>query len=170
MRLIPVGLGIVTGLQVVAAAAAYPILTLGVGLAVSVYGALVSPDQGARTVFFLAGLPMAFGALLMAAVFAVVPLSVCVMGAVVLGRLGRRRCVEVPVSQLLAFGAALVALNMVTLTTGILIWPRWWYSEKLATLMPLWPLTACFALNALLDAALVGVTLRSQLRTRSLAG
>ena len=72
MRLIPVGLGVVTGLQIVAAATAYPILTLGVGLAVSVYGTLVSPDQGARTVFFIAGLPMAFGALLMAAVFAVV--------------------------------------------------------------------------------------------------
>ena len=170
MRLIAVGLGVVSGLQVVAAAAAYPILTLGVGLAVSVYGTLVSPDQGARTIFFLAGLPMAFGALLMTAVFAVVPLSVCVMGAVILGRPGRRRCAEAPVVQLLAFGAVLVALNMVALTAGILIWPRWWYSEKLATLMPLWPLTACFALNALLDAALVGITLRSQLRTRSLAG
>ncbi len=166
MRLIAVGLGVVSGLQVVAAAAAYPILTLGVGLAVSLYGTLVNPDQSARTVFFLAGLPMAFGALLMGAVFAVIPLAVCVMSAVVLGRLGRRRCAEAPVGQLLAFGAALVALNMVALTVGILIWPRWWYSEKLATLMPLWPLTACFALNALLDAALVGITLRSQLRTR----
>jgi hypothetical protein len=166
VSLIPVGLGVVTGLQVVAAAAAYPILTLGVGLAVSLYGSLVSPDQGARTVFFLVGMPMAFGALLMGAVFAIVPLSVCVMGAVVLGRLGRRRCAEAPVSQLLAFGAVLVALNMVALTAGILFWPRWWYSEKLATLMPLWPLTACFALNALLDAALVGIILRSQLRTR----
>ena len=166
MRLIGVGLGVVSGLQVVAAAAAYPILTLGVGLAVSLYGTLVNPDQSARTVFFIAGLPMAFGALLMGAVFAVIPLAVCVMSAVVLGRLGRRRCAEAPVGQLLAFGAALVALNMVALTVGILIWPRWWYSEKLATLMPLWPLTACFALNALLDAALVGITLRSQLRAR----
>jgi hypothetical protein len=106
------------------------------------------------------------GALLMAAVFAVVPLSVCVMGAVVLGRLGRRRRAEATVGQLLAFGAVLVAVNMVALTAGILFWPRWWYSEKLATLMPLWPLTACFALNALLDAALVGLVLRSQLTTR----
>jgi hypothetical protein len=166
VRLIAVGLGIVSGLQVVAAAAAYPILTLGVGLAVSLYGTLVNPDRSARTVFFIAGLPMAFGALLMGAVFAVIPLAVCVMSAVVLGRLGRRRCAEAPVGELLAFGAALVALNMVALTVGILIWPRWWYSEKLATLMPLWPLTACFALNALLDAALVGITLRSQLRAR----
>ena len=170
MSLIPVGLGVVTGLQVVAAAAAYPILTLGVGLAVSVYGMLVSPDPGARTVFFVAGLPTAFGAVLMAAVFAIVPLSVCVMSAIVLGRLGRRRCAEAPVSQLLAFSAVLVAVNMVALTAGILFWPRWWYSEKLATLMPLWPLTACFALNALLDAALVGIVLRSQLRRQQLAG
>ncbi len=166
MRLIAVGLGVVSGLQVVAAAAAYPILTLGVGLAVSLYGTLVNLDQSARTVFFIAGLPMAFGALLTGAVFAVIPLAVCVMSAVVLGRLGRRRCAEAPVGQLLAFGAVLVAVNMVALTVGILIWPRWWYSEKLATLMPLWPLTACFALNALLDAALVGITLRSQLRAR----
>jgi hypothetical protein len=166
VRLIAVGLGVVSGLQVVAAAAAYPILTLGVGLAVSVYGSLVSPDPSARTVFFLAGLPMVFGALLMSAVFAVVPLAVSVLSAVVLGRLGRRRCAEAPVSQLLAFGAVLVAVNMVALTVGILFWPRWWYSEKLATLMPLWPLTACFALNALLDAVLVGIVLRSQLRTR----
>jgi len=166
VRLIAVGLGVVSGLQVVAAAAAYPILTLGVGLAVSLYGTLVNPDQSARTVFFITGLPMAFGALLMGAVFAVIPLAVSVLSAVVLGRLGRRRCAEAPVGQLLAFGAVLVALNMVALTVGILIWPRWWYSEKLATLMPLWPLTACFALNALLDAALVGITLRSQLRAR----
>ena len=166
MRLIAVGLGVVSGLQVVAAAAAYPILTLGVGLAVSLYGTLVNPDQSARTVFFITGLPMAFGALLMGAVFAVIPLAVSVLSAVVLGRLGRRRCAEAPVGQLLAFGAVLVALNMVALTVGILIWPRWWYSEKLATLMPLWPLTGCFALNALLDAALVGITLRSQLRAR----
>ena len=170
MRLIAVGLGVITGLQVVAAAAAYPILTLGVGLAVSLYGSLVNPDQSARTVFFIAGLPMAFGALLMSAVFAVVPLAVSVLSAVVLGRLGRRRCAEAPVSQLLAFGASLVAVNMVALTAGILFWPRWWYSEKLATLMPLWPLTACFALNALLDAALVGIVLRSQLRRQQLAG
>jgi hypothetical protein len=162
--LIPVGLGVVTGLQAAAAAAAYPILTLGVGLAVSLYGTLVNPDQGARTIFFIAGLPMAFGALLMGAVFALIPLAVCVMSAVVLGRLGRRRCAEAPMDQLLAFGAALVALNMVALPVGILFWPRWWYSEKLATLMPLWPLTACFALNALLDAALVGIILRSRLR------
>jgi hypothetical protein len=166
VRLITVGLGVVSGLQVVAAAAAYPILTLGVGLAVSVYGSLVSSEPGARTVFFLAGLPMAFGALLMGAVFAIVPLAVSVLSAVVLGRLGRRRCAEAAVSQILAFGAVLVAVNMVALTAGILFWPRWWYSEKLATLMPLWPLTACFALNALLDAVLVGIVLRSQLRAR----
>ncbi len=170
MRFITVGLGAVSGLQVVAAAAAYPILTLGVGLAVSLYGSLVNPDQSARTVFFIAGLPMAFGALLMGAVFAVIPLAVCVLSAVVLGRLGRRRCAEAPVSQLLVFGAALVAVNMVALTVGLLLWPRWWYSEKLATLMPLWPLTACFALNALLDAVLVGIVLRSQLRRQQLAG
>jgi hypothetical protein len=166
VRLVPVGLGVVTGLQVVAAAAAYPILTLGVGLAVSVYGTLISPDQGARTIFFLAGLPMAFGALLMAAVFAAVPLGVCVSGAIVVGRLGCRRGAKASVFQLLRFGAVLVLFNVAVLFVGTLFWPVWFYSEKLATLTPLWPLVLCFALNAVLDAALVGIVLRSQLRTR----
>jgi hypothetical protein len=166
VRLVPVGLGVVTGLQVVAAAAAYPVLTLGVGLAVSVHGTLVSPDPGARTIFFLAGLPMAFGALLMAAVFAAVPLGVCVSGAIVVGRLGRRRAATASVLQLLKFGAAMVVINVAILVAGVLFWPVWFYSEKLATLTPLWPLVLCVALNAVLDAALVGIVLRSQLRTR----
>ena len=166
MRLVPVGLGVVTGLQVVAAAAAYPVLTLGVGLAVSAYGAFISPDQGARTIFFLAGLPMAFGALLMAAVFAAVPLGICVSGAIVMGRLGRRRGAKASVLQLLKFGAALVVINVAVLFAGILIWPVWFYSEKLATLIPLWPLDLAFALNAVLDAVVVGIVLRSQLRRR----
>jgi hypothetical protein len=166
VRLVPVGLGVVTGLQVVAAAAAYPVLTLGVGLAVSVHGTLVSPDPGARTIFFLAGLPMAFGALLMAAVFAAVPLGVCVSGAIIVGRLGRRRGAKAPVLQLLKFGAALVVINVAALFAGTLFWPVWFYSEKLATLIPLWPLDLAFALNAVLDAAVVGIVLRSQLRPR----
>jgi hypothetical protein len=166
VRLIPVGLGVVTGLQVVAAAAAYPILTLGIGLAVSVHGTLVRPDPGARTIFFLAGLPMAIGALLMVAVFAAVPLGICVSGAIVVGRLGRRRGAKASVLQLLKFGAALVVINVAVLFAGILIWPVWFYSEKLATLTPLWPLVLCVALNAVLDAVVVGIVLRSQLRTR----
>ena len=166
MRLVPVGLGVVTGLQVVAAAAAYPILTLGVGLAVSAHGTLVSPDAGAPTIFVLTGLPMAFGALLMAAVFAAVPLSVCVAGAIVVGKLGSRRGAKAPVLLLLNFGAALVVIDVLALFAGTLFWPVWFYSEKLATLIPLWPLDAAFALNAVLDAVVVGIVLRSQLRTR----
>jgi hypothetical protein len=166
VRLVPVGLGVVTGLQVVAAAAAYPVLTLGVGLAVSVYGTLVSPDQGARTVFFLAGLPMAFGALLMAAVFGAIPLGVCVAGAIVIGRLGCRRGAKAPALLLLKFGAALVVANVLVLFVGTLFWPVWFYSEKLSSLTPLWPLALGFALNAILDAALVGIVLRSQLRRK----
>jgi hypothetical protein len=161
-----VGLGVVTGLQVVAAAAAYPVLTLGVGLALSVYGTFVSPDQGARTIFFLAGLPMAFGALMMAAVFAAIPLGVCVAGAIVVGRLGCRRGAKAPVLLLLKFGTALVVINVLALFIGTMFWPIWFYSEKLATLTPLWPLALCFALNAVLDAALAGIVLRSQLRRR----
>jgi hypothetical protein len=163
MRLVPVGLGVVTGLQVVAAAAAYPILTLGVGLAVSAHGTLVSADAGERTIFFLSGLPMAFAALLMAAVFAAVPLGVCVAGAIVVGKLGRRRGAKAPVSLLLKFGAVLVLINVLALFAGTLFWPVWFYSEKLATLAPVWPLALCSALNAGLDAALAGLVLRSQL-------
>ena len=160
------GLGLVAALQVVAAIAAYPVLTLAVGLTASLYESMVSPAGGARTIVVIAGLPMAFGALLMGAVFAVVPLAVCTLGAIVIGRLGRRRGATAPVAHLLTFGAALIALNVVALVVGIVFWPAWWYSEKLATLIPLWPLMACLALNAVLDASVAGITLRARLRTR----
>jgi hypothetical protein len=166
VRLIPVGLGVIAALQAVAATAAYPVLTLAVSLAASLLGNMVSPDAGARTVFFLFGLPMAFGVLLMAAVFMAVPLGVCVAGAIVVGRLGRRRDATASVVQLLKFGAALVIINVAVLLAGVLLWPVWFYSEKLATLISLRPLVLSFALNAALDAALVGTVLRSQLRTR----
>ena len=166
MRLIPVGLGAIAALQAVAATAAYPVLTLAVSLAASVLDNMVSPDAGARTVFFLFGLPMAFGVLLMAAVFMAVPLGVCVAGAIVVGRLGRRRGATASMVQLLKFGAAVLIINVAVLFAGVLLWPVWFYSEKLATLIPLRPLVLSFALNAVLDAALVGTVLRSHLRTR----
>jgi hypothetical protein len=166
VRLIPVGLGVVTGLQVVAATAAYPVLTLAVSLAASLLGNMVSPDAGARTVFFLFGLPMAFGVLLMAAVFMAVPLGVCVAGAIVVGRLGRRRGATASVFQLLKFGAGVVIINVAVLLAGVWLWPVWFYSEKLATLISLPPLVLSFALNAVLDAALAGIVLRSQLNAR----
>jgi len=164
VRLIPVGLGIIAALQTVAAVVAYPVLTLAVSLAASILGNMASPDPGARTILFLAGLPTAFGILLLAAVFIVVPLVVCVASAFVVGWLGRRRRATVLVAQLLKLGTAMVAMNVAALLVGVLIWPVWFYSEKLSTLIPLWPLVLSFALNAALDAALIGITLRSQLR------
>ncbi|MDO8478424.1 MAG: hypothetical protein Q7W02_19950 [Candidatus Rokubacteria bacterium] len=166
MRLIPVGLGVITVLQTVAATAAYPVLTLAVSLAVSVLGNMVSTDTGARTVFFLFGLPTAFGVLILAAVFMAVPLGVCVAGAIVVGRLGRRRDATASMVQLLKFGAAVVIINVAVLLVGVVFWPIWFYSEKLATLISLRPLVLSFALNAVLDAALAGTVLRSQLTTR----
>ncbi len=166
MRLVPVGLGIVAGLQAVAAIAAYPVLTLAVSLAASLLGNMVSPDTGARTLFFLFGLPTAFGVLILAAVFIAVPLGVCVAGTIVVGRLGRRRGATVSVLQLLKFGAAVVIINVAVLFASVLFWPVWFYSEKLATLISLRPLVLSFALNAALDTALAGLVLRSQLRTR----
>ena len=166
MRLIPVGLGVVAALQTVAAAAAYPVLTLAVSLAGSLIRSGTSGDPGALTIFFIMGLPMGFGSLLMAAVFVAVPLGVCVTGAFLVGRLGRRRGATVSVGQLLVFGSALVLINVVVLIVGVLIWPVWWYSEKLASLIPLWPLMVAFALNAMLDAVLTAVVLRAQLRAR----
>lgn len=166
MRLIPAGLGIIAALQTVAAVVAYPVLTLAVSLAASILGNLASPDPAARTILFLAGLPTAFGVLLLAAVFIVVPLVVCVASAFVVGWLGRRRRATVSVVQLLKFGTALLIMNVAALFIGVLVWPVWFYSEKLATLIPLWPLVLSFALNAVLDAALTGVTLRSQLKAR----
>lgn len=166
MRLIPVGLGVIAALQAVAAIAAYPVLTLAVSLAASLLGNMVSPDTGARTIFFLFGLPTAFGVLLLAGVFAAVPLGVCVAGAIVVGRLGRRRGAAASVLQLLKFGAAVVIINVAALFAGVLLWPVWFYSEKLATIISLRPLVLSFALNAVLDASLAGITLRAQLNAR----
>jgi len=166
VRLIPVGLGIIAALQTAAAVTAYPVLTLAVSLAASMLGNMVSPDPAARTILFVAGLPTAFGVLLLAAVFIVVPLVVCVAGGAVAGWLGRRRRAAVSMIQLLKFGAAVVIMNVASLFIGVLIWPVWFFSEKLRTLIPLWPLVLSFALNAVLDAALTGITLRSQLRAR----
>jgi len=161
-----VGLGIIAALQAVAAIAAYPVLTLAVSLVASLLGNMVSHDTGARTVFYLFGLPTAFGVLLLAGVFLAVPLGVCVTGAIVVGRLGRRRGATVSVVQLLKFGATVVIINVAVLFAGVLFWPVWFYSEKLVTLISLRPLVLAFALNAVLDAAVVGTMLRSQLRTR----
>ena len=166
MRLIPVGLGVIAALQAVAATTAYPLLTLAVSLAASLLGNMVSTDSGARTVFYLFGLPTAFGVLVLAAVFIAVPLGVCVAGAIVVGRLGRRRGATASVVQVLKFGAAVIIINVAALFAGVLFWPVWFYSEKLATLISLRPLVLSFALNALLDVALVGIILRSRLRTR----
>ena len=166
MRLIPVGLGVIAALQAVAAITAYPVLTLAVSLAASLLGNMVSPDTGARTIFFLFGLPTAFGVLLFAAVFMAVPLGVCVAGAIVVGRLGRRRGATASVVQLLKFGAAVLIINLAVLLAGVLLWPVWFYSEKLATLISLRPLVISFALNAVLDAAVAGTVLRSLLKGR----
>jgi len=166
VRLIPVGLGVIAALQAVAATAAYPVLTLAVSLAASLLGNMVSPDTGARTIFFLFGLPTAFGVLLLAAVFMAVPLGVCVAGAIVVGRLGRRRGATASVVQLLKFGAAVLIINLAVLLAGVLLWPVWFYSEKLATLISLRPLVISFALNAVLDAAVAGTVLRSLLKGR----
>jgi hypothetical protein len=166
VRLIPVGLGVIAALQAVAATTAYPVLTLAVSLAASLLGNMVSTDSGARTVFYLFGLPTAFGVLVLAAVFIAVPLGVCVAGAIVVGRLGRRRGATASVVQVLKFGAAVIIINVAALFAGVLFWPVWFYSEKLATLISLRPLVLSFALNAALDAALAGIVLRSRLRTR----
>jgi len=166
MRLVAVGLGVIAALQAVAATAAYPVLTLAISLAASVLGNMVSPDAGARTVFYLFGLPTAFGVLILAAVFMAVPLGVCVAGAIVVGRLGRRRGATASMLQLLKFGTAVVIINVAMLLAGVLFWPVWFYSEKLATLISLRPLVLAFALNAVLDAALAGTVLRSHLRQR----
>jgi hypothetical protein len=165
VRLIPVGLGVIAAAQAVTAIAAYPLLTLAVSLAASALDNMVSPDAGARTVFYLFGLPTAFGVLLLATVFMAVPLGACVAGAIVVGRLGRRRGATAPAFQLLKFGVAMLVINLTALLAGVLVSPVWFYSEKLATLISLRPLLLAFALNAILDAALAGVVLRSHLRT-----
>ena len=168
MRLIPAGLGVVAALQAVAAAAAYPILTLAIGLVASLVRTATDPDGG-RAILVFAALPMAFGVIVTAGVFVAVPLGVSVAGALVLGRLARRRGADVSAGQLLKFGAALVLINVVVMIVGVVLWPIWWYSEKLAGLTPLWPLLVGFALNAALDAGVAAALLRSKLRARQAA-
>lgn len=158
------GLGVIAALQAVAATAAYPVLTLAVSLAASLLGNMVSPDTGARTILYVFGLPTAFGILLLAGVFMAVPLGVCVAGAIVVGRLGRRRGARASLVQLLKFGAAVLIINLAVLLVGVLLWPVWFYSEKLATLISVRPLVISFALNAVLDAAVAGTVLRSLLK------
>ena len=164
--MIRAGLVVIAALQVIAAAAAYPVLTLAIGLASSFLRTATSPEAGARTVLFFAGLPMAFGVLITAGVFVAVPLGVCIAGAIIVGRLGRRRGGEVTVSQLLSFASALVLIDVVVMVGGVVLRPMWWYSEKLATLMPLWPLLVAFALNGVVDSVVAAVILRAQLRPR----
>ncbi|HMB35964.1 MAG TPA: hypothetical protein VKV41_18115 [Methylomirabilota bacterium] len=164
--MIRAGLAVIASLQVIAAAAAYPILTLAIGLGSSFLRTATSHEAGARTVLFFSALPMAFGVLITAGVFVAVPLGVCVGGAFVLGLLGRRRGETVTVAQLLSFGSALVLINVVVMVAGVVLRPMWWYSEKLATLMPLWPLLVGFALNGVVDSVVTAVILRAQLRPR----
>ena len=164
--MIPAGLAVIAALQVIAAAGAYPILTLAIGLVSSFVRTATSRAAGAQTVLVVAGLPMAFGVVITAGVFLAVPLGVCIAGAFILGRLGRRRGATVTVSQLLSFGSALVLVNVVVMVAGVVLRPMWWYSEKLATLMPLWPLLVGFALNGVLDSVVTAVILRAQLRPR----
>jgi hypothetical protein len=164
--MIRAGLVVIAALQVIAAAAAYPVLTLAIGLASSFLRTATSHEAGARTVLFFAGLPMAFGVLITAGVFVAVPLGVCIAGAIIVGRLGRRRSGQATVGQLLSFASALVLIDVVVMVAGVVLRPMWWYSEKLATLMPLWPLLVGFALNAVLDSVVAAVILRAQLRPR----
>jgi hypothetical protein len=166
VRLIPGGLAVIAALQVVAASAAYPVLTLAVGLVSSFVKTVTSREAGAQTVLVFAGLPMAFGVVITAGVFLAVPLGLCLVGALVLGGLGRRRGARASTGQLCLFVSAVVLINVVGMVGGVLLWPVWWYSEKLAALMPLWPLLVGFALNALLDSVATAVMLRARLRAR----
>ena len=156
----------IAALQAVTATATYPALTLAISLAANVLDNMLSPDAAARTAFLLFGLPTVLGALLLAAMFMAVPLGVGVAGAMVLRPLGRGSGAVPSVFQLVKFGATVVIANVAVLLIGVLFWPLWFYSEKLATLIPLWPLVLAVALNAILDATMVGITLRSRLTKR----
>src|SRR5262249_56316438 len=87
--MIRASLVIIAALQVVAAAAAYPVLTLAIGLASSFLRTATSHEAGARTVLFFAGLPMAFGVLITAGGFVAGAPRGCLPGAPLLGRARR---------------------------------------------------------------------------------
>src|SRR5262245_62278915 len=123
--MIRASLVVIAALQVIAAAAAYPVLTLAIGLASSFLRTATSHEAGARTVLFFAGLPMAFGGLITAAVFVAVPLGVCIAGAIIVGKLGRRRGGEVTGGKLLSFGSARVAIDVLARVAGGAFTPMW---------------------------------------------
>ena len=109
---------------------------------------------------------MAFGSLLMTGVFLAVPLGVCVAGAFVVGRLGRRRGARGPAGQLFAFGSVMVLINVSGAHRRRAPLARLVVQREARHPHPALALMVGFALNAVLDGVVTAVMLRAQLRAR----
>jgi hypothetical protein len=166
MRLVPVGLSVVATIQVIAAATLYPALTLAVIGTTDLVHTIVRSEGGAWQALALGGLLLAAAILLLAGTFLVGPLALCVASTVIVGRLARRRGAKITGPQLLKFGLTLVAANVALALVGAWLWPWWWYTEKMATRVPLWLLILLFGANAAIDAAAAAGMARSRLRRR----
>jgi hypothetical protein len=151
--MVPIGLGAVTAVQLLAAAALYPALALAVIGTADLLGTIAKSESGVWLVLATGGVLLVAVILLLLGVFLVAPLVLCVGGVALVARLARRRGVEITGSQALKFGAALVAVNVALALAGAWLWPWWWYTEKMATRAPLWLLVLLFGASAVIDAA-----------------
>jgi len=164
--MVPLGLGVVAAVQLLAAAALYPALTLAVIGTADLVGTIVKNEGGVWLALVTGGVLLVAAILLLLGIFLVAPLGLCVGGAALVARLARRRGTKITGSQVLKFGVALVVVNVALALVGAWLWPWWWYTEKMATRAPLWLLVLLFGANAVIDAAAAGVTARSRINRR----
>src|SRR5712691_3990308 len=166
-RMVPIGLGAVAAVQLLAAAALYPALALAVIGTADLLGTIARNAGGVWLALVTGGVLLVAAILLLLGIFLVAPLVLCVGGVALVGRLARRRGVEITGSQALKFGVALVAVNVALALVGAWLWPWWWYTEKMATRAPLWLLVLLFGASAVIDAAAGAAMARARVGRRS---
>ncbi len=165
--MVPIGLGVVAAVQLLAAAALYPALALAVIGTADLLGTIARNAGGLWLALVTGGVLLAAAILLLIGIFLVAPLVLCVGGVALVARLARRRGVKITGSQVLKFGVALVAVNVALALVGAWLWPWWWYTEKMATRAPLWLLVLLFGASAVIDAAAGAAMARARVGRRS---
>src|SRR2546425_11155057 len=101
--MVPLGLGVVATVQLLAAAALYPALTLAVIGTADLVGTIVKNEGGVWLALVTGGVLLVAAILLLLGIFVVAPLGLWVGGAALLARLGRRRGPKTPGSPGLEF-------------------------------------------------------------------
>lgn len=165
--MVPLGLGVVAAVQLLAAAVLYPALALAVIGTVDLVDTIVKNEGGVWLALVTGGVLLVAAILLLLGIFLIAPLVLCVGGVALVARLARRRSVEITGSQALKFGVALVAVNVALALVGAWLWPWWWYTEKMATRASLSLLVLLFGANAVIDAAAGAAMARARVGRRS---